>query len=203
MPLKDVVIAALSRPAGRVVEAPVRDLIDEALKDRGYASPAEIARLEGELGSLRAQIQGLPAKLSALEAEIARVSGEAAALREALGRAEAAATEAREKAEQAEARAAEAERRLSELSSATPAVSAGPSPCKVEGCARRAAERGFCRPHLLAWKAGRLPGFVSPEGLLALGSGAGRVPLALAGEPYREQGGQVLVAGQPVSVRAL
>lgn len=217
MPLKDVVIAALSRPASRVVEAPVRELIDEALKDRGYASPAEIAQIREELSGLKSQIGALPARVSALEAQLVTLSGEAAALREALLRAEASASEARNLAAEAGERAMAAEARLAELLAAEPAApalvapaaaepvsAAQPAPdCRCEGCGRAAVEHGFCRPHLLSWKAGRLSGFVSPEGLVDLDGAPARVAPELAGHPYRVEAGRVRVSGRFAAARPL
>lgn len=59
MPLVDVLRAALSKPAGKVVEVPVRDLVDEILRDHGFVGPAEVAKLRQEIAELRDRIEVL------------------------------------------------------------------------------------------------------------------------------------------------
>ena len=56
MPLVDVLRAALSKPAGKVVEVPVRDLVEEILRDHGFVGPAEVAKLHQEIAELRDRI---------------------------------------------------------------------------------------------------------------------------------------------------
>jgi len=63
MPLVDVLRAALSKPAGRVVEAPVRDLVDEILRDHGFAGPADVAKLRQEIAELRDRVAVLENRL--------------------------------------------------------------------------------------------------------------------------------------------
>lgn len=69
MPVIDILSAALSGPAGRVVEGPVRTLVAEVLQDRGYASPAEVQALRDDLGALRDQLGRLSAEVETLRAE--------------------------------------------------------------------------------------------------------------------------------------
>lgn len=201
MSLKDVAIAALSRPAGRVVEGPVRELIDEALKDRGYASPAELAALKEELAQAKARVEALPSRLDALEQKLAELGRDTAALREALQRAQESANEARRVAAAAEARAAAAESRAAELESRAPAAEA--MTCRAPGCGQPGLAEGFCRAHTLAWRAGRLAGFVSPEGLVDLDGRPGRVSRDLAGHAYQVDDGRVRVAGRFAAAQPL
>jgi hypothetical protein len=63
MPIADIVRAALSRPAGRVVEGPVRELVEQVLADHGFARPAEIAKLKDEIASLRDRVGVLESRL--------------------------------------------------------------------------------------------------------------------------------------------
>ncbi len=63
MPIVDIVRAALSRPAGKVVETPVRKLVEEMLADHGFAGPAEIAKLKEEITSLRDRVSVLEGRL--------------------------------------------------------------------------------------------------------------------------------------------
>ena len=59
MPLTDILSAALSRPAGKVVDGPVRDIVDEVLRDKGFAGPAELRRLQDDLAGLRKDLASL------------------------------------------------------------------------------------------------------------------------------------------------
>jgi polyhydroxyalkanoate synthesis regulator phasin len=63
MPLVDVLRAALSKPAGKVVETPVRDLVDEILRDHGFAGPADVAKLRQEIAELQDRVAVLENRL--------------------------------------------------------------------------------------------------------------------------------------------
>jgi len=178
MPLSDVLAAALSRPAGQVIEAPVRTIVAEVLRDHGYASPAEMQALHDEVRALRDRVAGLEASLAA--------SGEAANV---------------VLAEVAEVRA-----RL-EAQAATPTPVKTPTPVRfhrptcVADCERLAVTSGFCLKHLHAWQAGALPGFVGPEGLVEVDGVPFRVDAAHAGHPYEVTGAKrrlVRIAGKAV-----
>ena len=69
MPIRDIIAAALSRPAGRVVDGPVRDIVNEILADHGYASPAELAALKAETDGLKGRLIAVDERFSALEAK--------------------------------------------------------------------------------------------------------------------------------------
>ena len=56
MPLSNVLQAALSRPMKRLLEQPVRELMEEVLLDHGYASPEEVSQLEGALSDAQRQV---------------------------------------------------------------------------------------------------------------------------------------------------
>ena len=100
MPLTDVLSAALSRPAGRVVERPVRELVEQILSDKGFLGPKDKRVLEGEISALREQLGKLEARVTAAE-------GVAAVLRQERGeldkQIEAAATRAHAAERRAEA----------------------------------------------------------------------------------------------------
>jgi hypothetical protein len=104
VPLTDILSAALSRPAGKVVDGPVRVIVDEVLRDKGFAGPAELRRLQDDLASLRKD-------LGALTARVGTTEGEAAALRADRGGLE-------KQVEAATARAAAAEKRAQAAESA-------------------------------------------------------------------------------------
>ena len=63
MPLVDVLRAALSKPAGKVVEVPVRDLVDEILRDHGFVGPADVAKLRQEIAELQERVAVLENRL--------------------------------------------------------------------------------------------------------------------------------------------
>jgi hypothetical protein len=63
MPLVDVLRAAISKPAGKVVEVPVRDLVNEILRDHGFAGPADVAKLQQEIADLKARVEVLESRL--------------------------------------------------------------------------------------------------------------------------------------------
>lgn len=84
MPLTDILAAALSRPAAKVVDAPVRDLIHEVLADHAYASPAELRAVEDRARALGAKAEGLTGRLDAAEAALAALEERVAALDAAL-----------------------------------------------------------------------------------------------------------------------
>ena len=65
--MMDMLLAALAHPAGRLVDRPVRDLVHQILKDRGYASPEEVQELRGELDELRVRLADLTVQHSDLE----------------------------------------------------------------------------------------------------------------------------------------
>ena len=200
MPLRDVLAAALSRPAGKVVDGPVRDIVNEILSERGYASPAEVAALRAEADTLRTQLQAVEARAEAIEARLAELA-------EAVVRAPSPSSSPALPSPSAPTRtlvpdvpappeAASEERQRW----AADAVQRGT--CRVMGCERAARRDGFCVAHSEAWKAGQLGGFVSPEGLVRVGDQPRRVAPGLAGRLYAVDGDIVLIDGESVAAVA-
>jgi hypothetical protein len=66
MSLIDVVARVVARPAGRVVEAPVRDVVDEVLREHPMASPEDLRVVSAEIGRVAAQIKSLEERLAVL-----------------------------------------------------------------------------------------------------------------------------------------
>lgn len=92
----DLVGRVIAAPATRVVEAPVRDLVDEALRQANIASPQEIqavrvevSRVTAELHELRNQLTLLTDAVKAMQRELEDAS-ELAKAAQAAGGAEAA-----------------------------------------------------------------------------------------------------------------
>lgn len=71
MSLKDLVASRLSAPAGRVLDAPIRDIVHEILKEAGYASPAEIQAIRDELRDLQRQMSAIQGRSDALARQLA------------------------------------------------------------------------------------------------------------------------------------
>lgn len=212
MPLSDILAAALSRPAGRIVEGPVRTIVTEVLQDHGYAGPAElralrdsIAAMKDSVLALEQRVEGGEQRVTALQAEVstlrAAFEAESSALRAALEALRAAQAEAAE--------AASAPSGAPPVLEVTPILPSAPqaesTPCRVEGCGERAHRTGFCAAHHARWMAGRLSGFVGPEGLIALeGGGVGVLDEVYIGAAYTcTANKRVRVAGRLVKVRHL
>ncbi|MCB9758320.1 MAG: hypothetical protein H6739_00630 [Alphaproteobacteria bacterium] len=83
MGVLDLVARAVSKPAGRVVEAPVRDLVDEALRQANLASPQELQAVRVEVSNLTAELHALRNQLRTLTDALEAVRSEAGAAREA------------------------------------------------------------------------------------------------------------------------
>ena len=66
MSFLDVVARVVSRPAGRVVEAPVRDVVDEVLRSQPLASASDLRALSAEIDRVSGQIRGLEDRLKVL-----------------------------------------------------------------------------------------------------------------------------------------
>ena len=63
--------------------------------------------------------------------------------------------------------------------------------CKVDGCVALGGTDAFCLRHHQDWVAGRLAGFVSPEGLVDVDGAPFRVDEEHAGLPYEVSGAKV------------
>jgi len=201
MPLRDVIAAALSRPAGKVVDGPVRDIINEILAERGYASPAEVAALRDEADALRAQLAALQASVASVTEQLGAIQSQVTELQArpvpAPAPAAAPAAEGLDHSLLAPTIPAAPETPLSErAASVDAAVAAGQ--CKVPGCAESPHRDGFCTAHAEAWRAGRLPGFVSPEGLVSVSGQPRQIAPDHAGAVYAIKDGQVRIGEHSV-----
>ena len=67
MPLSDVLQAAMSRPVARIIDSPVRALMNEILEDYGYASPEAVEALRRELAEAEALLHRQTSRLEELE----------------------------------------------------------------------------------------------------------------------------------------
>lgn len=194
MPLRDVIAAALSRPAGKVVDGPVRDIINEILAERGYASPAEVAALRDEADALKAQLRALQGSVEDVQEQLAVLQLAVSSLQAAPP------VSAPTSADPSPLipsippvpDMAVEDRQLEAESSAIQGL------CKVSGCNEPCWRDGFCAAHAEQWRAGRLPGFVSPEGLVNVLGEPRRIAPTFAGALYGVEQGQVRIGTEMV-----
>ena len=193
MPLRDVITAALSRPAGKVVDGPVRDIINEILAERGYASPAEVAALRDEadalrtqLGALQSTVQGIQTQLETLQQELASIKDAPPSSTPPSSGTPGVSLEPTDSDSAVEEQALEA----------APTVSQ--DLCKVGSCGQPSWRDGFCAAHAEQWRAGRLPGFVSPEGLVSVLGKPRRIAPTFAGAFYGVEQGQIRIGAEMV-----
>lgn len=75
MALRDTFVSILAAPAGRAVSGPVRELVEEILAKRRFATPDDVAALRRELDAARTRPlpadPGAEVRMAALESEIA------------------------------------------------------------------------------------------------------------------------------------
>lgn len=195
MPLRDVIAAALSRPAGKVVDGPVRDIINEILAERGYASPAEVAALRDEADALRVQLDELHSTVQQLSEGLSGLTEQVAEIQKAPP--VAAPRSVIDHAVLVPDVPAAPEAPLAERAAASEAA-LEQGTCRADGCDAQAYRSGFCILHAEEWRAGRLPGFVSPEGLVSVAGQPRRIAPSHAGAVYSVVGGQVRVGEDTV-----
>jgi BMFP domain-containing protein YqiC len=202
MALIDLLARLASRPAGRVVEAPVRDLVQEALRGADLASPQQLQELRSQVMDANTELVTLNARVGALDERLARLLEENERLRARVHELEqppevkatppAQDTPPVKTAPPAEPAAHPAARPAAPPSSTT---------CKLPDCDNKTRSKGFCQRHYRSWRAGDLPGFVGPEGLLDHRGQALRVDAEHQGRPVTVTGTQrltVKVAGVKV-----
>jgi multidrug efflux pump subunit AcrA (membrane-fusion protein) len=202
MPLSDILAAALSRPAARVVEGPVRNIVNEVLQDHGYASPAEVQALRDQVASAGARLGKLEAQLGAVETAAAGVQAQLDAMSTALQAAQTAAAAAQARAAAAEAHSSNMDLRVAALEAG--ATSNTPTAAPVALATDPLAHLDRQQRHL--FRAGRLPGHVGPEGLIDIDGKAYRLDESLAGRPFevaKTKKLQVLVDGNKLVPSAI
>lgn len=192
MPLRDVITAALSRPAGKVVDGPVRDIINEILAERGYASPAEVAALRDEADALRTQLGALQGSVQDIQAQLVTLQQEITSIKNAPPSSTPPSSGTPGPLEPTAPDSAVEERELKAASAASQGL------CRVAGCGQSSWRDGFCAAHAEQWRAGRLPGFVSPEGLVSVLGKPRRIAPTFAGALYGVERGQVRIGAEMV-----
>lgn len=218
MALKDRLSSLLAGPASQVVEAPVREIIQDALAQGTVASAQELQQLRRELGksgermrSLEARLDTLAEAVTSLQSRADASAREAQAARQELLAAQNALAAAQAKGAAAPAaKAAPASKPAPAGKPAAPKAaakkntkaSAEPSKtkskggrkslkelgCKVPDCEDPHRSKGFCSRHYQGWRRGRLEGFVGPEGYVQVGERGFRVAPQLQGEAVAVSG---------------
>lgn len=167
MALVDVFSSRLAGPAGRLLDAPIRALVHEILREQGYASPTEVQ-------SLRDDARDLAARLGRAEGRLAElVRGQEATMlelkeaRDALRRAE------------TEMQGARAEIRVVHAApveeAPAPLTAASQDSCHVPDCEGEVRSKGFCSAHYQQWRRGTLQNFVGQDGHVTIGKHSFRV----------------------------
>lgn len=188
------ILGRFARPSGKTLEAPIRAIVHEVLKEQGYASPAEVQSLRDEGRQLRARLDKIESRIEELVKllEASRAVASAPVVPD----------------ERIPALTAEVAR-LSALLATVPAApaSAAASPlsaeprgeCRVADCGQLVRSKGFCSAHYQQWRRGTLKGFVGQDGLAEVEGRIVHLPPDHAGGAVTVDGRRVLVDGHVVS----
>ena len=198
MAIVDVFSSRLSGPAGRFLDAPIRALVHEILREQGYASPTEIQGLRDDARDLSSRLVRAEGRLTDLvrgqEATLVELKAARDALRHAEGELEAA------KRELAAVQTAPAPAPSSAVAAA-PLTAAAPGGCVVPDCDGTVRSKGFCSAHYQQWRRGTLHNFVGQDGHLVIGKRTFRVPDDFAGKFAELSGDVVQIDGKAVAAR--
>ena len=183
MAILDLVAGIVSGPAGRLVEAPVREIVEEVLRQQRVASPQEVARLRSELSSLTSELSKMAAQVASLQEKLDEMKSAPAA---APAPAPKVAAPAPKKAAAKKPAAKKAAPAKAKTKRGRP--SKAHLKCSVPGCDGAHRSKGLCGKHYQTWRRGALPGFVGPEGGVSKGDINLRVDKKLAGKAARITG---------------
>lgn len=192
MPITDVFASRLAGPAGRVLDAPIRALVHEILREQGYASPAEIQALRDAARDLAARLGRAESRLGDLTNGQEATLAELKAAREAL---------AASRAELAAVVAQGAAFANGSAASLAPLTAAPKGACIVVDCGGLVRSKGFCSAHYQQWRRGTLDGFVGQDGHVRVGKRTVRVSDDFGGRPVTMEGDVLLIDGKTVSYK--
>ncbi len=205
MALSDFFASRLARPASRMLDAPIRDIVHELLREHGYASPAELQVLRDDLRAVQGKVDAVELRLADLTkmADEARATAAAARaeLHEAgarITRAESAADAAAAQTAAAPAHAAELEQRLVSAPARAEEAEAQVD-CKVPDCAGPVRSKGFCSAHYQQWRRGSLKGFVSADATALVDGQVVHLPSGTVGGAITSENGKLRVDGRSVT----
>ena len=211
MAILDLFAGIVSGPAARVVEAPVRDLVDEILRQQDVARPHEVAQLKREIQGLSKDLAGMVATLENVQKALDALQDKAdkpkpaakpaakpvakkAAPKKAVAKkaAKPVAKKAAPKKAVAKKAAKPVAKKAAPKKAATPGKRGRPSlatlGCKVRGCKEEHRSKGFCSKHYQGWRRGKLKGYVGPEGLATHGKITVQVDKKLGGHAAKFDG---------------
>lgn len=198
MPITDVFASRLAGPAGRMLDAPIRALVHEILREQGYASPAEIQALRDAARDLAARLARAESRLGDLTNGQEATLTELKAAREALAasRAELVAAVA-----QGAGPAAAAAPAPAATAAVAPLTAAPRIACGVADCDGLVRSKGFCSAHYQQWRRGTLDGFVGQDGHVRVGKRTVRVSDDFEGRPATMVGDVLTIDGKTVSYK--
>ena len=229
MSIRKVVGGLVAGIAGRVVEAPVRDIVDEVLNQQELPPPEEVgalrsevkrlatelASMQGKLGELVTALEGLQTKTESpqgrLDTPKTASSAPAAPAEEAAPPAPPAKSPPKAKAAPKKAAPKKAAPKKAAPKKAASKKRGRKSlahlGCGVSGCTTPHRSKGFCANHYQAWRRGNLDGFVGPEGLVGDNGGTWQVDKSHAGIivtiDHQGKRAKVLVNGKSVRSRKI
>lgn len=184
MPLRDTLSDLVGRPAVRALSGTIRQLVEEILASRQFATPDDVAALRRDLDAARktgtddARVKALETEVASLKKRLGMAQGALQAAAQQIADAKRAADEAAAVSKQAVAQAqsalAAAESAAdgaNELESRAPQAP-GEERCAVPGCGNAVRARGMCSRHYAQWKRGSLDEFVSADGSVRFPDGS-------------------------------
>jgi hypothetical protein len=206
MAILDLFAGIISGPAARVVEAPVRDLVDEILRQQDVARPHDVAQLKREIQGLskdladmvstlenvQKTLDGLQAKAEKPAAKkvvaappVAKPIAKKATAKKVTAKK---ATAKKVTAKKVTAKKATAKKVAKSAAGKRGRPSMSTLGCKVHGCKAEHRSKGFCSKHYQGWRRGKIDGYVGPEGLVTHGKVTVQVDKKLGGNAAKFNG---------------
>ena len=182
MAIREIVAGIIAGPAGRVVEAPVREIVHEVLRQHNLARPEDLHRVNSEVTGLRGEVQSLQGRVDDLLNKLDTLTAPAKAAPKPAAKKAApkpAAKKAAPKKAAPKPAAKKGKRGRPSLSHLT---------CKIHGCKGDHRSKGFCSKHYQTWRRGMLKGYVGPKGAITHGKTQLIVDKKLSGKAYKTSG---------------
>ena len=213
MAILDMVAGLVAGPASRIVEAPVREIVDEVLRQQRVASPQEVARLRSEISSLTSELSKMAGKMSDIQSTLDTLSAAgkpaAKAKKETVAKETVAKKAAPKKAapKKAEPKKAKAKAKAATSEKKRGRPSKADAGCNVKGCNGTHRSKGLCSKHYQVWRRGAQEGLVGPEGLASNGKVTMQVIKKLGGQPFKITGSgakaKITVGGKSVDFKII